>query len=204
MLTFQLAQTMHNAELKFAVPANYRHVLEKCEAKFLDKEMIQDNYLDTRGLDLLQAGTYLRQRNSEMELKVPMNWQGDYKNYNGITEFFVFREEEIENILKDRFKTSLQDTKNLCSATFEREYWSHKEHCVIIDTIFGVGNEEMSRFGEIKFPEAVVRSGIDGRQKAMEILNELGFDRSIQGKLMTILKTQNSFAYLKLKTMTGL
>ena len=192
---------MYNVDIKFAMPEDYKIALERCKAEFLKKERIYDKYFDTRGLDLLQAGAYLRNRNSNLELKIPRTWHGDYKDYSGITEFFVFKNDEVENILKERFKTGLQETKILCSMVFEREYWCYKDCNVIIDTVFAAEHE--FKIGEVKFLETVNTNVEIEKKKAMEILDELGFETTTQGKLAAILKSQNSFAYLTLVSMTG-
>ena len=194
------AQVYH-VDIKFAVPADYKVALERCKAEFLEKEKIQDIYFDTRNLDLLQFGAYLRNRNSKLELKVPMTWHGDYKDYSGLTEFFIFRNEEVGSILKEKFKTELQETEVLCSVVFEREYWCYKDYSVIIDTVFAT--EKEFRIGEIKSLGTVSTNTEIERQKAMEILTEFGFETTTQGKLATIFKEQHSLAHLKLETMTG-
>lgn len=191
---------MYNVDIKFAMPEDYKIALERCKAEFLKKERIHDKYFDTRGLDLLQAGAYLRDRNFELELKIPRTWHGDYKDYSGKTEFFVFKNEEVENILKERFKTGLQETEILCTMVFEREYWCYKECSIIIDTVFVAEHE--FKIGEVKFLETV-NTNVEIEKKAMEILDELGFETTTQSKLAAILKSQNSFAHLKLVSMTG-
>lgn len=188
-------------DIKFAVSMSYKETLSNHGLGLIETRRICDKYFDTQGLDLLNVGAFLRERNDVLELKEPVNWQGSYLGYNGATEFSVSRGLQAKEIVEKKFKIGLDKMIVTCSVEFDREHWSCVNYDVVIDRVM---NDDVPGYiiGELKLKGPVEDPMSNSVERAENYLKELGFKRALDGKVVTSLRESNYNARLKLIEMT--
>ena len=194
-------KVMGQLDVKFTVPNDYKTRLESYGMRFVKRERILDKYYDTPELRLLNAGAFLRKRNQNLELKCPMDWQGDYSRYDGVTEFQVTKDCQAEASLHEIFQTKVKDMVILCTVKFEREQWICEDYVVVIDRMDIDDAAEAKIVGELKLYDRKYPSLQQDREEAVNHLRNLVLKQTMDGKLMIALVKNNHLAYLKLIEM---
>ena len=194
-------KVMGQLDVKFTVPNDYKTKLESYGMRFVKRKRILDKYYDTPELRLLSAGAFLRKRNQNLEMKYPMNWQGDYSRYDGVTEFQVTEGCQAETSLYEIFQTKVKDMVILCTVEFEREQWICDDYAVVIDSMNMDNAAEAKIVGELKLYNRKHPSPQQDKEEAVNHLKKLGLEQTTDGKLMIALEKNNHLAYLKLIEM---
>jgi len=192
---------MGQLDVKFTVPNDYKTKLESHGMRSVKRERILDEYYDTPELRMLSAGAFLRKRNQNLEMKCPINWQGDYSRYDGVTEFQVTKDCQAETTLYEMFQTKVKNMVTLCTVEFEREQWICDDYAVVIDSMDMDDAAEAKIVGELKLCDRKYPSLQQDREEAANHLKKLGLEQTTNGKLMIALEKNNHLAYLKLIEM---
>ena len=188
-------------DIKFAVPVNYKESLIKSGLRLMETKRIFDKYYDTKGLELLSAGAFLRERNDSLELKEPVNWQGSYLGYDGSMEYIVSEGMQAKEIVEKKFRSTLNKMIVICSVKFDRERWSCADCDVVIDTVSRKDDMSSYMIGELKLKNSVEDLMSNSVEKAKSYLEKMGFKRILDGKVINSLKENNCIARLKLAEM---
>lgn len=155
-------------ERKFVIQDNTESLLAELEATLLEEAVIKDSYYDSKDYALILSDYWLRKRNGQWELKLPVN-PGDISSVTKYRE--VTHEDQILSLVVDKLTImeslrfgsleSLVDEQELETfAEFitERKSYGLPECTVVLDTTdFGVqvGEIEVLVASKERIPNAV-------------------------------------------------
>jgi len=176
-------------EQKFRVPENYREILETAGAQKVGERILSDLYLDTKELVLMRRDVWLRERGSQLELKIPAGVGGC--NTNGMTEYKeVEGNEAVESEIGKLTNVQMNEMVPLVKVESVRESWRLGEFSIVIDRML----DDNWTVGEVELlVETNDEIGI-AKDKVRDIASNLGFTVQEDGKVEHCLSEQNNYA----------
>jgi len=189
-------------DLKFAVPNDYKTILKANGLKFLNREIIHDEYLDKQSLTLLEDGSFVRRRNGEAQLKFAVDWQGNYCSYEGAAEFHILKGQDAKDALREKYNVDLSELIATCSRKFSRETWISDKCMIVIDEMGANEIDKGNKFGEIKLQKDKKETVEEVIQRAVGYLKQMGLTRVTNGKILAGFEKDHQKAYCKLVSMS--
>lgn len=190
---------MLEVEQKFCVNTDYRDALKANNAVFVSEERLLDVYYDLPNLSFLKQDIWLRRRNHEKQIKIPISGQQHSSKTGGCTSYLEIAGDKVDEELKKLTDVQFDDLVILCTVDSTRENYTLNGFNIVIDHL----KNSSYAVAEIELVASQESSLEEMQQQVKELGVKMGFSPVVSGKIFEALKTQNSSAYSVLRSMSS-